>query len=89
MKELELTIRNKVGLHARPASLFVKTAKTYRSKISVRNGSRSADAKSILSVLTLGAGQDARVTILADGEDEAQALEALKALVDANFGESG
>jgi phosphocarrier protein len=87
MQQINLVIRNKVGLHARPATLFVKAAKGFKSKITVKKDSRSADAKSILSVLALGAGQDASLLVTADGEDEAQALESLRALVDKNFGE--
>ncbi len=87
MQQISLTIRNKVGLHARPATLFVKAAKGFRSKIIVKKDSRTADAKSILSVLALGAGQDATILISADGEDETQALDSLRVLVDTNFGE--
>jgi phosphotransferase system HPr (HPr) family protein len=87
MQELNITIRNKVGLHARPAALFVKAAKGFKSKILVSKDNRVADAKSILNVLTLGAGQGANVTLRAEGEDEALAIEALKDLIESNFGE--
>ncbi len=87
MQELNITIRNKVGLHARPAALFVKAAKGFKSKILVSKDNRVADAKSILNVLTLGAGQGANVTLRAEGEDEADAIGALKDLIESNFGE--
>ncbi len=87
MQELNITIHNKVGLHARPAALFVKTAKSFKSKIIVGKDDRVADAKSILNVLTLGAGQGANVTLRAEGEDEADAIEALRNLIESNFGE--
>jgi phosphocarrier protein HPr len=88
MPEITLTIRAKVGLHARPAALFVQTAKQYQSDIRVRNDTREANAKSILSVLGLGAGQDSVITLRAEGEDADLALQALQDLVEGNFGEA-
>ncbi len=87
MPEITLTIRNQVGLHARPAALFVQTAKQFAADIQVLHGRRQANAKSILSVLTLGANQGATLTIRAEGADAGQALAALEALVESNFGE--
>ena len=87
MQEITLVIQNKVGLHARPAALFVQTAKKFKSKVLAIKDKREANAKSILSILTLGASQGAVVTVRAEGEDEAEAVEALKQLVDDNFGE--
>jgi phosphocarrier protein len=88
MQEVVLTITNKVGLHARPAALFVQTANKFKSAITVAKDERAANAKSILSVLTLGAEQGTVVTVRADGEDEAQAVAALQALVESKFGEA-
>jgi phosphotransferase system HPr (HPr) family protein len=88
MPEITLVIHHKVGLHARPAAMFVQTAKKFRSTIKATHGKREANAKSILSVLTLGADQGAEVTLRAEGEDADQALEALAALIDSNFGEA-
>ena len=87
MQEITLTIRHEVGLHARPAALFVKTANRFTSQIVVEKDEQEVNAKSILSVLTLGAGQGAVVTIRAEGEDEVKAIEALRELVVSNFGE--
>lgn len=87
MQEITLTIRHEVGLHARPAALFVKTANRFTSQIEVEKDEQEVNAKSILSVLTLGAGQGAVVTIRAEGEDEVEAIEALRELVVSNFGE--
>jgi phosphocarrier protein HPr len=87
MQEVTLTIRNKVGLHARPAALFVQTAKQFKSDIKLTCGERQANAKSILNVLTMGVEQGAAVTVRAEGEDADQALAALEALVENNFGE--
>ena len=87
MQEVTLTIRNKVGLHARPAARFVQTANRFKAKVVAVRDEREANAKSILSVLSLGANQGAVVTVRADGEDEAQAIEAIRLLVEGNFGE--
>ena len=89
MPEIKVVVRNKVGLHARPAAMFVKTANQYTSNIQVVNGAKAANAKSILSVLTLGAGQGAEIILRADGEDSEAALQALRELVEDNFGEEG
>jgi phosphocarrier protein HPr len=86
MPEITLTVHHEVGLHARPAAVFVKTAKQFCSAIKVTHGEREANAKSILSVLTLGVDQGAVVTLYAEGEDADRALEALEALVEDNFG---
>jgi phosphocarrier protein HPr len=88
MPEITLTVEHKVGLHARPASLFVQTAKKYTSTITITCGERSANAKSILNVLALGANKGAQIHIEAEGDDASEALAALEALVNGNFGEA-
>lgn len=87
MQEITLTISHEVGLHARPAALFVKTAYGFKSQIMVEKDGQEVNAKSILSVLTLGAGQGAVVTVRAEGEDEVEAIKALRELVVSNFEE--
>lgn len=87
MPEVTLTIKNKVGLHARPAALFVQTANRFKSTITVKNGDVSANAKSILHVLTLGAGTGSVITVIAEGEDAEPALKALEEVLASNFGE--
>jgi phosphocarrier protein HPr len=87
MPEITLTVHNKVGLHARPAALFVQTAKQFNCDVKVTHGEREANAKSILSVLALGVEQGAVITIHAEGQDADQALAELEALVESNFGE--
>ncbi len=86
MPEITLRVEHPVGLHARPAALFVQTAKKFKSDIRVKHGDKEANAKSILGVLTLGANQGAVVTIRAEGEDAEEALAAIKKLFDDNFG---
>jgi phosphotransferase system HPr (HPr) family protein len=88
MSEITLTVRHKVGLHARPAALFVQTAKQFKCDIHVSHDQRQTNAKSILGVLGLGASQGTVITISAEGEDADQALAALEALVKDNFGET-
>jgi phosphocarrier protein HPr len=88
MPEITLVVEHKVGLHARPAALFVQTAKKFKSDIVVRKDEKEVNAKSILSILTLGASQGAVITIKASGEDEEAAVTALQELVKNNFGES-
>lgn len=88
MPEVQFKIKNKVGLHARPAALFVQTASKFQSTITVKNGNQSANAKSILHLLTLGAEQGAVITVIAEGEDAGHALDALVALNESNYGET-
>lgn len=91
MPSLTVTVRNPSGLHARPAATFVKAAAGYRAEIRVtnltRDAERSASAKSILGVMQLGVACGHELCIEATGDDAAQALEALQALVDAGLGE--
>lgn len=72
-KELELT--NQGGLHARPAALFVQLCNTFTAKINVALDGRPADAKSVISLMTLGAGKGKTVTLTIEGEDEALAMD--------------
>lgn len=85
MVSKEVTIVNSVGLHARPATYFIKEANTYQSSIWVECGDRRANAKSLLGVLSLGITKDTAVTIIADGPDEEQALEGLETLIVTGF----
>ncbi len=87
VREITLEIKNRVGLHARPAALFVQTASRFKSDIIVQKDQIRANAKSILNVLTLGAGQGSVITLSAEGEDADVALEALEDLIKRNFGE--
>ena len=87
MKEMTLTVTNDTGLHSRPADLFVRTAKLYRSVVTVHNGSKSADAKNILKVILLNVSQNATIRVQADGPDEEAALADLERLVTSDFQE--
>lgn len=88
MTLLELIIVNEVGLHARPAAQFVQLAAKFKSDVKLRNQDSNSDwvnAKSILSVLTLGVGKGQTVEVLVEGEDEAAAADALRQLVESDF----
>ncbi|HRN51696.1 MAG TPA: HPr family phosphocarrier protein [Anaerolineales bacterium] len=87
MKSIELTVTNAVGLHARPATLFVKAAQKHPAEIHVTYGDKTVSAKSLLALLTLAVGKDAVITVTAEGEGADAALSELQALVDTNFGE--
>jgi phosphotransferase system HPr (HPr) family protein len=87
MIQKEYTINNKLGLHARPASLFVKTTCRYQSSVKIMRGEHVIDGKSIMGLLLLSASRGASITISADGPDEAAAVETLSALVAADAGE--
>ena len=80
-------VLNKIGLHARPASMLVNTAGKYESDITVIKGDRTATAKSIINLLALRIKQNDSITIRADGGDESEAVDALVELVNSKFGE--
>ena len=81
-KSAEVTLHNEVGLHARPASRFTETASRYRADITVVKDGEEADAKSLLTLLTLDVRKGDTIRIVADGEDADAAVDALVALVD-------
>ena len=85
MKELTITVTNETGLHSRPADVFVRTAKLFDSSITVRKGEKSANAKAILRLILLNVSQNEQITIIADGHDEQDALDALQRLIDSDF----
>ncbi|CDC75095.1 MAG: HPr family phosphocarrier protein [Firmicutes bacterium] len=81
----DVTIQNNVGLHARPATFFIQKANSYKSSIWVEKGDRRVNAKSLLGVLSLGIVKGMTVTLIADGADEAEALEGLSELIATGF----
>ncbi len=83
--QVQLTLANPTGLHARPASLFVQTAARYQATIRASGHGKETDATSIIGVLSLGMRQGDTITIRASGKDAEAALEALSELVRANF----
>jgi phosphotransferase system HPr (HPr) family protein len=87
MKEKELLIENKLGLHARAAAQIVKTASTYASKIVLAKDGLEVDGKSIMGIMMLAAAKGSSIVAQAHGEDEAQALAGLEQLFKDKFGE--
>lgn len=91
-KILEIAVSHEVGLHARPAAMFVKEASRFESKIMVENlnrGTAAVNARSILSVLSLGVNQNDKIRLTIEGADEEQAFNALRNLISGNFAGSG
>ncbi len=82
-----VTIKNSVGLHARPATFFIQKANSYRSSIWVEKEDCRVNAKSLLGVLSLGIVKGMTITLIADGNDESAAVEGLAALIDSEFEE--
>lgn len=89
MYKKTVTIKNKTGLHARPASDFVKEAAKFGSKITIRrlDEEDEVNAKSIVFLLSLGVGQGTEVEISAKGADAQQAVDSLVSLIESGFGE--
>ncbi len=76
-----LTVRNKLGLHARPAALFVQIANKYDAQISVKKGGQIVNGKSIMGIMMLAASRGSKIFIKAIGDDAQQAVEELERLV--------
>ncbi len=84
--ERTVTIRSKSGLHARPAAIFVQKAKGFQSQITLTKNEKTANAKSILSVLTLGAAQGDQVVLKVNGDDAEIAIGELASLLEEDLG---
>ena len=87
MTRREVTIRNRLGLHARAAARFVHTANRFTAKVTLTGRGKTMDGKSILGILLLAASQGSRLEVTADGADETEAVDALAALIEGGFGE--
>lgn len=87
MYKVDVILKNETGLHARPASLFITEASKHTSKITVIKDGKEYNGKSIMGILTMGAYKDDKITLMGEGEDEVEAVEALKKLVESGFGE--
>ncbi len=83
----ELTIANKLGIHARPAAVFVKTANRFASEILVEKDGEKINGKSIMGLMMLAAGPGTKLTVTCDGDDAHEALDAIEALVKRKFDE--
>jgi phosphocarrier protein HPr len=87
MLENSITIKNKLGLHARAAVKFVNTANRFVADVHILKDGSDIDGKSILGILTLAATQGSEIVLRIDGPDEAAAWAALAELIDGRFGE--
>lgn len=85
MQEFEYKITDEIGMHARPAGLFVKEAGKFKSKITIHRDEKSADATRLLSVMGLGIKQNDTVRLTIEGEDEEAAKDALEAFFKKNL----
>ena len=83
----DVTIKNSVGLHARPATFFIQKANSYKSSIWVEKEDCRVNAKSLLGVLSLGISKGTEIKLIADGVDENNAIDGLAELIDGEFGE--
>ena len=83
----DVTVKNQVGLHARPATLFIQKANEFKSSVWVEKEERRVNAKSLLGVLSLGIVGGTTIRIIADGVDEQTAVDSLVKLVDSAFAE--
>ena len=80
-------VNNQVGLHARPATFFIQKANEFKSSVWVEREERKVNAKSLLGVLSLGIVKGTEITLIADGSDEEEAIEALVKLISFDFAE--
>lgn len=87
MTSRNVTIKNSIGLHARPATYFIQKANSYQSSIWVEKDDRRVNAKSLLGILSMGIVQGSTITLIADGADETEALDGLATLIDTDFSE--
>ena len=88
MEKRQVTVINKSGLHARPASTFVKTAKLFKSDISLLAGEKTVNAKSVVALLSAGIVCGKSIEICAEGEDEKEAVRTLAELIESGCGET-
>lgn len=82
MEQVTIVLKNEVGLHSRPAALFQQEVSKYKSDIKLIKNNKSYNARSILSILSMGAGKGDEITVTADGDDEADAIGAITNLLE-------
>lgn len=87
MTAKKVKVKNRAGIHARPAALIVQTAGKFNSKIRFKKDNEEINAKSIMGIITLGASYDTEITIEAEGSDETEAVDALASLFENRFEE--
>ena len=81
----DVTVKNQVGLHARPATFFIQKANEYKASVWVEKNERKVNAKSLLGVLSLGITKGTEIKLIADGTDEEEAVDGLIELISSDF----
>ena len=84
MKQFQYTIKDELGVHARPAGLLVKLAKQYASAITIEKNGKTCDMRKLMAVMGMGIRKGETVTVTAEGEDEAAAIEAVEKFLTEN-----
>lgn len=87
MAQRDVTIENKLGMHLRAAAVFIETANKFSCQVFLSKDGRTVNAKSIMGLMTLGASYGSTVTVVTEGVDEVQAMDALTGLIKNRFGE--
>lgn len=87
MLEKTVVIKNRLGLHARPAAMLVQTVSKFKAKVKILKGDQEVDGKSIMGIMTLAAANGTILHLIVDGEDEVQAVNEVVRLVEAGFNE--
>ena len=87
MIEKTLIVKNRAGIHARPAALIAQTANKFNCELTLVLGDTEVNAKAIMGVITMAAGYNTSITLKADGSDEGEAAQAIEALFDSKFAE--
>lgn len=83
----EMVILNELGLHARPAAMFVKLANEFSCELIVEKGSEQVNGKSIMGIMMLAAGKGSKITVTAEGPDAQEAIDEIEKLINSKFGE--
>ena len=85
MKSFSYTVKDELGIHARPAGMLVKEVKNFQSKVTLEKDGKSADASRLMAVMGMGVKKDQTVTVTVEGDDEDAACEAIKAFFETNL----
>ena len=85
MKSFSYTVKDELGIHARPAGMLVKEVKNFQSKVTLEKDGKTVDASRLMAVMSMGVKKDQTVTVTVEGDDEEAACEALKAFFETNL----
>lgn len=85
MKSFSYTVKDELGIHARPAGMLVKEVKNFQSKVTLERDGKSVDASRLMAVMGMGVKKDQTVTVTVEGDDEDAACDAIKAFFETNL----